>query len=158
MTEHWAATSVSFDHLIAAKTMIDRTDKCMGLKPERLAADTAYGTGKFLAWIVGKGIAPHIPVRDLSQRDDGTFSRGDFKFDKDHNIYVCTAGKLLKTTGRILTGHVLRYRASTYDCGPCPLKSVLPEHPTAHGPTRRQRGRSRSCTCARRNTGVREIE
>ncbi|MGZ9083604.1 MAG: IS1182 family transposase [Rhodoplanes sp.] len=118
-----ATPARTYDEVVAAKTMIDRTDKCMGLKPERLAADTAYGTGKFLAWIVGKGIAPHIPVRDFSQRDDGTFSRGDFKFDKDHNIYVCPAGKLLKTTGRILTGHVLRYRASTYDCGPCPLKS-----------------------------------
>ena len=90
---------------------------------KRLVADTAYGTGKLLAWIVGKGITPHIPVRDFSQRDDGTFSRSDFKFDKDRNIYVCPAGKLLKTTGRVLSGYMLRYTASTYDCGPCPLKS-----------------------------------
>src|ERR1700674_1993889 len=33
------------------------------------------GTGKFLAWIIGKGVAPHITVRDQSLRDDGTFSR-----------------------------------------------------------------------------------
>src|ERR1019366_4348655 len=39
------------------------------------------------------------------------------------NIYVCPAGKLLKTTGRVLSGYMLRYTASTYDCGPCPLKS-----------------------------------
>ena len=102
--------------------MLERTEKIFGLKPKRLAADTAYGTGKFLAWIVGKGIAPHIPVRDFSQRGDGTFSRSDFKFDKDRDIYVCPAGKLLKTTGRILSGYMLRYTASTYDCGPCPLK------------------------------------
>ncbi len=75
------------------------------------------------AWIVGKGITPHIPVRDFSQRDDGTFSRSDFRFDKDRNIYVCPAGKLLKTTGRVLSGYMLRYTASTYACGPCPLKS-----------------------------------
>ena len=75
------------------------------------------------AWIVGKEITPHIPVRDFSQRDDGTFSRSDFKFDKDRNIYVCPAGKLLKTTGRVLSGYMLRYTASTYACGPCPLKS-----------------------------------
>ena len=52
-----------------------------------------------------------------------TFSRGDFKFDKERNIYVCPAGKLLKTTGRILSDNTLRYLASTRDCGPCPLKS-----------------------------------
>jgi hypothetical protein len=32
-------------------------------------------------------------------------------------------GKLLKTTGRILSEHMLRYIASTRDCGACPLKT-----------------------------------
>jgi hypothetical protein len=102
--------------------MIDRTEQRMGLKPEYLAADTAYGTGKFLAWIIGRCITPHITVRDQSERNDGTFSRSDFKFDKERNVYVCPAGKLLKTTGRILSDNTLRYLASTYDCRPCPLK------------------------------------
>jgi transposase len=118
-----ATPARTYDEVAATKPMFERTEKIFGLKPKRLAADTAYGTGKFLAWIVGKGIAPHIPVRDFSQRDDGTFSRSDFRFDKDRNIYVCPAGKLLKTTGRILSCYMLRYTASTYDCGPCPLKS-----------------------------------
>jgi len=46
-----------------------------------------------------------------------------FKFDKERNIYVCPGGKILKTTGRILSGQILRYTASTTDCGPCLLKS-----------------------------------
>jgi len=117
-----ATPARTYDEVAATKPMLERTEKIFGLKPKRLAADTAYGTGKFLAWIVGKGITPHIPVRDFSQRDDGTFSRSDFKFDKDRNRFVCPAGKLLNTTGRILSGYVLRYTASTYDCGPCPLK------------------------------------
>jgi Transposase DDE domain len=87
------------------------------------AAYTAYGTGRFLAWVVAKGIAPHIPAWDHSHRTDGTFSRDDFKFDKERDIYVCPTGKVLKSTGRVLTGQILRYRASTHDCGPCPLKS-----------------------------------
>jgi transposase len=118
-----ATPARTYDEVAATKPMLERTEKIFGLKPKRLTADAAYGTGKFLAWIVGNGIAPHIPVRDFSQRDDGTFSRSDFKFDKDRNRYVCPAGKLLKTTGHILSGYVLRYTASTYDCGPCPLKS-----------------------------------
>ena len=118
-----ATPARTYDEVSATKPMLERTEKIFGLKPKRLAADTAYGTGKFLAWIVGKGITPHIPVRDFSQRDDGTFSRSDFRFDKDRNIYVCPAGKLLKTTGRVLSGYMLRYTASTYACGPCPLKS-----------------------------------
>jgi hypothetical protein len=46
-----------------------------GLKPERLAADTAYGAAPMPNWLVEeKGIAPHIPVNDKSKRGDGTFS------------------------------------------------------------------------------------
>jgi transposase len=118
-----ATPARTYDEVAAAKKMIDRTEERMGLKPKHLAADTAYGTGKFLAWIIGKCITPHITVKDQSERDDGTFSRSDFKFDKERNVYVCPTGKLLRTTGRILSDNTLRYRASTYDCRPCPLKS-----------------------------------
>src|SRR5467141_958633 len=108
----------------AAKTMIDRTEERLGLKPQRLAADSAYGSAPTLNWIVNeKKIAPHIPVIDKSIREDGTFSRRDFTFDKERNVYICPMGKLLKTTGRILSEHMLRYIASTRDCGACPLKS-----------------------------------
>ena len=74
--------------------MIERTDQRFGLKPERLAADAAYGTGKFLGWLIGAGIRPQIPVWDKSARDDGTFSRADFTFDRKGDVYVCPAGKL----------------------------------------------------------------
>src|SRR5882672_9439709 len=87
----------------AARTMIERTEERFALKPERLIGDTAYGAAPMLAWLVKeKRIAPHIPVFDRSQRDDGTFSRGNFTFDQKHNVYVCPQGKTLKTSGRIL--------------------------------------------------------
>ena len=45
--------------------MIDRVQKVHNLMPERLIADTAYGSGPMLDWLVEKrGIAPHIPVID----------------------------------------------------------------------------------------------
>src|ERR1700755_802019 len=47
----------------AARTMIERTEERFGLKPERLAADTAYGAAPMLNWLVGgEGIAATIPV------------------------------------------------------------------------------------------------
>src|SRR5918996_2029540 len=49
----------------AAKTMIERTQKRFGIKPARLAADSAYGSAPTLHWLVDdKQIAPHIPVID----------------------------------------------------------------------------------------------
>jgi transposase len=107
----------------AAKTMIDRTEDRFGLKPGHLVADTAYGSAETLNWIVNKKkIAPHIPVIDKSKREDGTFSRDDFRFDKDRNIYICPAGKMLHTTGTVHDGNTLRYRASKFDCSACAFK------------------------------------
>jgi len=117
-----ATPARTYDEVVATKVMIKRTDERMGLKPKRLAADTAYGTAKFLSWLIGTGITPHIPVWDKGRREDGTFSRSDFAFDKKRNVYVCPTGKLLTTTGRVHDGRTILYLASTRDCGSCPIK------------------------------------
>ena len=109
----------------AAKTMIERTEERFDIKPNRLAADTAYGSGANLNWLVKeKDIAPHIPVIDKSKREDGTFGREDFRFDKERDVYICPANKTLTTTGTAIDdGETLRYLASTFDCRGCPLKA-----------------------------------
>jgi transposase len=117
-----ATPARTYDEVVATKVMIKRTDERIGLKPKRLAADTAYGSAKFLSWLIGTGITPHIPVWDKGRREDGTFSRSDFAFDKKRNVYVCPTGKLLTTTGRIHDGRTILYLASTRDCGSCPIK------------------------------------
>jgi transposase len=108
----------------AAKTMVERTEGRFDIKPKLLAADTAYGSGSNLNWLVkDKDIKPHIPVIDKSKRQDGTFSREDFTFDKKRNVYTCPAGKTLETTGKVVNdGETILYRASVHDCSPCPLK------------------------------------
>jgi transposase len=116
----------------AARTMIERTEARFGIKPERLAADTAYGSAANLDWVVNtKNIAPHIPVIDKSKREDGTFSREDFTFDKERNVYICPAFKTLTTTGKIMNDDMLFYRASTRDCAACPFKMrCCPKEPS----------------------------
>ena len=108
----------------ASQTMIERTEACFGIKPEWLAADTAYGSASNLDWLVNEqGIAPHVPVIDKSQREDGTFSREDFVYDEMRDIYMCPAGKTLTTTGHVNSEHALRYRGSVPACRVCPLKA-----------------------------------
>lgn len=112
----------------AVRTMIDRVDERFGLYPERLAADTAYGSAEMLGWLVyEKGIEPHIPVFDKSQREDGTFSRADFVYDHENDLYRCPGGKALRSSQRtrgpmIDEDGVIRYRASKMDCTACDLK------------------------------------
>jgi len=102
--------------------MVKRVKRRFGLRPQRLAGDTAYGAVKLLKWLIDQKIAPHIPVWDNSARRDGTFSRADFAFDAERNIYVCPGSKELTSTGNIDQGHIVYYRASKRDCSACLLK------------------------------------
>ena len=71
---------------------MDRFD----LHTERLIADTAYGIGPMLGWLVERKIAPHIPVFDKSGRSDGTWTRVDFEWDAENNQYICPEEQMLK--------------------------------------------------------------
>jgi transposase len=115
----------------AARTMIARTQDCFGLWPARLAADSAYGSAENLAWLVHeRGIEPHIPVFDKSERRDGTFSRSEFTYDHVTDAYTCPAGKQLRQRQKIYRTErplvdddgMMRYRASKLDCDACELK------------------------------------
>jgi hypothetical protein len=85
-----------------------------------------------LNWLVEeKGIAPHIPVFDRSKRDDGTFSRSDFRYDPTSDVYHCPGGKRLGTSGTVHEGKTLLYRASKLDCDVRPLKrQCCPKEPS----------------------------
>jgi len=110
-------------------------EKTFGIKPDWVVADTAYGSAPNLHFLVDrKGIAPHIPVIDKSQRDDGTFSRDDFIYDEARDHYVCLSGKVLpRSSGaRGPRGdHAISYFSRVADCRDCPLKSkCCPKSPS----------------------------
>jgi transposase len=125
------STAVRQAEVTAAKTMIERTYDRFALWPERLIADTGYGSAEMLNWLVNdRGIEPHIPVFDKSKRTDDTFSRDDFVYDHASDTYRCPGGKTLRRYRRqftvprigVMKDNSLRYRASKHDCEPCPLK------------------------------------
>lgn len=116
----------------STKTMIDRVEACFDIKPERLIGDTAYGTASMLAWMVDeKGIEPHVPVWEKTQRQDDTLSSSEFKWDGEANEYRCPEGHALRSDRRpfkqarthITQANTIIYRSSEFDCRGCPLKS-----------------------------------
>ena len=126
-----ASTAVRPAELTAARTMIERVRDRHDLHPDRLAADTAYGSAEMLEWLINhQGIAPHIPIIDKSGRTDGTFSRADFTYDPAADLYRCPGGKELKQYRRAFRADhpdtppddTYRYRASKIDCDACALK------------------------------------
>jgi len=116
----------------ATRTMIERVEERFDLKPERLIGDMAYGSAELLGWMVSeKGIEPHVPVWDRTQRDDDTLSSSDFQWDQQADEYRCPQGKVLRKQRRpfkTLRTHITKagtiiYRASQSDCANCPLKA-----------------------------------
>jgi transposase len=119
-----ATTAIRQAEVTAAKRMIDRTADRFDLYPARLAGDSGYGSAEMLGWLVHeKGIEPHVTVFDKSARKDGTFSRQDFTYDHEGDVYRCPGGKMLTCKGTLVNdGATLLYRASKYDCDLCALK------------------------------------
>jgi transposase len=91
-----ATRSIRQAEVGSVRTILDRVKDKFDLHPERIIADTAYGSGPMLGWLVDRKIAPHIPVIDKATRTDGTWSRTDFEWDADNNQYFCPEGEELK--------------------------------------------------------------
>ena len=131
-----ATTAIRQAEILAAKRMIERSMERFDLYPAKLMGDSAYGSAEMIGWLVYEhGIEPHVTVFDKSERRDGTFSRDDFTYDHAIDVYVCPGGKLLTTTGSLIDGATLRYRASKYDCQACRLKPrCCPKEPARYVP------------------------
>ena len=115
----------------SAKTMVDRVEQRFQLTPERLIGDTAYGSAPMLAWMVEtKGIEPHVPLWDKTQRSDNTLSSSEFQWDEQADEYRCPQGHALRSQRRafkkarthITKADTIIYRASQSDCATCPMK------------------------------------
>jgi IS5 family transposase len=125
-----ATRSIRQAEVGSTKTMLERVKARFDLHPQRLIADTAYGTGHMLGWLVDRKIAPHIPVFDKSGRSDGTWSRADFEWDAENDQYICPEGHQLKQFRRNYsdpnrgpTGKgVAKYRDLKLTCQACPSK------------------------------------
>jgi len=127
-----ATPALRTDEVNSARTMLERVEERLALKPARLIGDMAYGAAPMLGWLVEeKRIAPHIPVLDRTQRGDETLSSSDFQWDEQADEYRCPQGKVLKKQRRTfknLRTHITKagtiiYRASQADCASCPLKA-----------------------------------
>src|SRR6478672_4471318 len=126
-----ATTTIRQAEVGAAKTMLDRTAEQFDLTPSRLVADGGYGSADMVGWLVDeRGIEPHVKLIDKAERTDGTFSRSDFVFDPESNLYVCPGGKELRKYHRAFAkprdgptkDGTMIYFARKQDCEACALK------------------------------------
>ncbi|WP_239806810.1 transposase [Croceicoccus hydrothermalis] len=140
-----ATTAIRQAEVLAQRRMIERTQERFGLWPEKLVADTAYGSAPNLAWLVeDRGIEPHIPVFEKSARNDGTFARSDFIYDHEDDNYICPGGNRLRRSNRNFStprsgvdkDGSIRYRARQQDCQACTFRQLCTPNMAARKVTR----------------------
>lgn len=107
---------------LAARRMLDHVGH-LGLRPESLSADKAYGSGEFFAWLLARGIHPYIAVIDRRYQRRGRFSRDDFRYEPGEDAYCCPEGKPLRYRGENCGTQGVIYSSLPSQCRPCPQKA-----------------------------------
>jgi len=117
-----AATPARFRHAsLAARRMLERIGR-LGLHPESLGADKAYGSGEFVAWLLGQGIAPHIPLIDRRHQTGKRFTRDQFRYAPEEHAYYCPQGQPLRYRRAHPTAQGDIYSTTPEQCRGCPQK------------------------------------
>jgi transposase len=118
------ATPARFrQEVLAARRMLERVGQ-FGVRPQNLAADKAYGSGEFLAWLLERNIQPHIPVIDRRHQTQGHFTREQFRYEPKENAYYCPEGKPLRYRGQSRSSQGYLYCSTEAQCHGCRQKTL----------------------------------
>ena len=109
---------------VAAQDMLTRFATWQQREPESVAADTTYGNGEFLQWLMDRNIAPYMRTRDSIHRKNSPFFGPEhFTYEAENNRYYCPAGQPLNYGGRSLRNRTHVYIGTRKRCGACALKA-----------------------------------
>ncbi len=107
-----------------AGEMIERCRFRLGITPETLAGDKAYGYGPAVRRICEAGVKPHVaqPIK-MPWNSKGIFTKADFTYDRQNDELICPAGHRLHKRTEHAHNRQIEYAASVKACRTCDLKS-----------------------------------
>src|SRR6266496_941076 len=109
---------------VAAQDMIARFAQWQGRTPVSVAADTTYGNGEFLQWLLERDITPYMRTRDSVHRKKSPFYGPErFTYLPESNSYRCPAGQPLNYVGLNVRNRARAYIGSAKRCGACSQKA-----------------------------------
>ncbi len=105
--------------------MLDQLRRVMfrwRVRPERVIADTTYGTIDNIRALEGEeDIRAYVSLPDW-EHQRAYLGPGQFTYDAEGDVYVCPEGTLLHPYRRELTAEKVEYRAEAAICHACPRK------------------------------------
>jgi transposase len=107
----------------AARDMIERYREQYGYLPQTLAADNTYGNGELLQWLVERGIAPYIRVKESPAPKTDLYGIDKFTYVSEADCYICPEGKPLKYVGINQLNRTHTYHSTLKRCRGCSQKA-----------------------------------
>src|ERR1700691_925086 len=109
---------------VAAQEMLTRFTQQQGREPESVGADTTYGNGEFLQWLIERDITPYMRTRESALRRNSPFYGPErFEYQPESNSYRCPAGEQLNYVGLNVRNRAHAYIGSSKRCGACSQKA-----------------------------------
>jgi transposase len=106
-----------------AGQMLERSRFVVGIKPETVAGDKAYGYGAAVRRICEAGVLPHVAQPVQGQWNaQGIFGKEDFAYDAQTDELICPAGHRLHKRTEHARNRQNEYAARLTDCRTCALK------------------------------------
>ncbi|MDQ6833269.1 MAG: IS1182 family transposase [Chloroflexota bacterium] len=94
------------------------------VRPERVIADTTYGTIENIRVLEGdEGIRAYVPLPDWEHQRP-YYGPAQFTYDREHDVYVCPQGALMHPFRRSFQQERVQYRAEAAICNACPAKAA----------------------------------
>jgi hypothetical protein len=113
---------------LAARRMLEHVGQ-FGIRPQNLAADKAYGSGEFLAWLLARDIQPHIPVIDRQHQTRGLFTREQF-MNPEKTLTIARKKNHCTIEVRGAAARVISIARRKRNAKDVPRRSHAPEDPT----------------------------
>jgi hypothetical protein len=88
---------------------------------EQVTGDTTYGTIDNIVAIETAGLRAYVPLPDFEKRTP-FYGKQRFRYDADHDAYICPTGQLLPLRKHSYTERLHIYQADATVCTACPLK------------------------------------
>jgi transposase len=116
-----SATAASEDDTAIVPELLEAHKQHCG-RPQQAVADRLYGSQACLGYLQGQGIETVIRPRQGGNKHGG-FSKRDFTYDAEDDVYHCPAGHVLHRRRRQRRDGKAFYSASPDVCAACPLRS-----------------------------------
>jgi len=100
------------------------------VRPERVVADTTYGTVENIRALEALGIRAYVPLPDFDRRTP-YYGKTRFTYDAERDEYRCPHDQPLRRRKAKYTEEVVVYQAAAATCNACPVKAQCT--PSVHG-------------------------